>query len=129
MISDRGAAFASNEFSCYCTQHNIHHILITTGLSRANGQVERLNLIIIKVLANLSIDKPENWYRQVPKVQIAINSSYQRTIDMTPFKLVYGVEMNHLEFQPIKKAVELEYVKWHEDQHEGNRQLAKKQIL
>lgn len=60
---------------------------------------------------------------------MAINISYQRTIDMTPFKLVFGVEMNHPEFQSIKKAVELEHVKWHGDQHEENRQLAKKQIL
>lgn len=49
LISDRGAAFTSNEFSCYCIQRNIHHILITTGVPRSNSQVERLNSIIINV--------------------------------------------------------------------------------
>ncbi|CAI6346920.1 unnamed protein product [Macrosiphum euphorbiae] len=47
---------------------------------------------------------------------------------MTPFKLVFGVEMNHPEYQSIKEAVELEYVRCHEEGQEENRKYAKKQI-
>jgi len=103
--------------------------LITTGVPRTNGQVERLNTVIINVLAKMSLEKPDQWYRQVPKVQLALNGSYQRSIGMTPFKLVFGVEMNHPEYQSMREAVEHEYVRWHEEKQEENRQLAKAQIL
>jgi len=41
IISDRGSAFTSDDFQNYCREENIEHILITTGVSRGNGQVER----------------------------------------------------------------------------------------
>lgn len=124
LMSDRGAAFTSEDFREYCTARGRHNILITSGVPRANEQVERLNTVIINVLAKMSLEKPDQWYRQVPRVQLALNGSYQRSIGMTPFKLVFGVEMNHPEYQPMREAVEHEYVRWHEE----NRQLAKAQI-
>lgn len=84
-------------------------------MPRANGQVERLNTVIINILAKMSLEKPDQWYRQVPRVQLALNGSYQRSIGMTPFKLVFGVEMNHPEYQSMREAVEHEYVRWHEE--------------
>jgi len=75
-------------------------------MPRGNGQVERLNAIIINVLAKMCIDQPERWYRQVGKVQMAINGSVQRSIGMTPFKLTFGVEMRHADFVPLKEAIE-----------------------
>ncbi|CAI6372644.1 unnamed protein product [Macrosiphum euphorbiae] len=128
IVSDRGAAFTSKDFGDYCSGRGIRHILITTGVPRANGQVERLNTIIINVLTKLSLNKTDQWYHQVPKVQMALNGSYQRSIGMTPFKLVFGVEMNHPEYQSMKESVELEYVRCHEEGQEENRQYAKKQI-
>lgn len=128
LVSDRGTAFTSKDFGNYCSEREIRHILITTGVPRANGQVERLNAIIINVLAKLSMNEPDQWYRQVPKVQMALNGSYQRSIGMTPFKLVFGVEMNHPEYQSIKEAVQIEYVRCHEEGQEENRQFAKEQI-
>lgn len=96
----------SHSFERYCKDRNIRHILITTGMPRGNGQVERLNAIIINVLAKMCIDQPERWYRQVGKVQMAINGSVQRSIGMTPFKLTFGVEMRHADFVPLKEAIE-----------------------
>ena len=52
IISDRGTAFTSDEFGQYCDSQGIKHSTITTGLPRANGQVERLNSVIISVLSN-----------------------------------------------------------------------------
>jgi transposase InsO family protein len=40
IISDRGAAFTSNDFQSYCREKNIEHVLITTEMSRSNGQIE-----------------------------------------------------------------------------------------
>ncbi|GBL82029.1 Retrovirus-related Pol polyprotein from transposon 297, partial [Araneus ventricosus] len=43
IISDKGSAFNSKEFDDYCSSESIQHLSVTTGLPRANGQVERLN--------------------------------------------------------------------------------------
>lgn len=43
IVSDRSAAFTSNLFRKYCTDENIEHVLITAGVPRGNGQVERIN--------------------------------------------------------------------------------------
>lgn len=50
LVSDRGTTFTSEKFHNCCSVRNIHHILLTTGMPKANGQVERLNTIIINVL-------------------------------------------------------------------------------
>jgi len=63
VVSDRGSAFTSKVFGNYCSEREIRHILITTGVPRANGQVERLNTIIINILAKLSMNVPDQWYR------------------------------------------------------------------
>lgn len=72
---------------------NIEHVTVTTGVPRGNGQVERINKIIISVLTKLSLGKPERWYRYVYRLQMCINSMYQRNIDMSPFKALFGVKM------------------------------------
>ncbi|GFX54439.1 transposon Tf2-6 polyprotein [Trichonephila clavipes] len=58
LIPDRGTTFTSDEFYTFCSEQKItlHHI--TTGLPRANGQVERINRTIIPVLSKMSEDDP-----------------------------------------------------------------------
>jgi len=128
IVSDRGTAFTSHSFEQYCQERNIQHLLIITGMPRGNGQVERLNSIVINVLAKLSIDQLEKWYQKVGKVQMEINGSVQRSISMTPFKLTFGVEMRHAEFVLLREAIEKEHVNWYEGQWEEDRQKAREQI-
>lgn len=58
IISDRGTAFMSHKFEDYCKEENIQHILTTTGIPRANRQVERINRTLIPLLTKLSAPKP-----------------------------------------------------------------------
>lgn len=41
IVSDRGATFRSDEFRDYCAAEGIKHSLITAGVPRGNGQIER----------------------------------------------------------------------------------------
>lgn len=76
IICDRGSAFTSNEFDEYCTVEDIERVLVTTGVPRGNGQVERMNQIIIPVLTKLAEDRPDRWYLFVDRLQRCINSSF-----------------------------------------------------
>lgn len=74
IISNRGTAFTAKNFEEYCKQENIQHVLTTTGVSRANGQVERINRVI-SLLTKLAAPKPEEWYKYLNTAQQYLNTT------------------------------------------------------
>ncbi|GFU97835.1 retrovirus-related Pol polyprotein from transposon 297 [Trichonephila clavipes] len=64
----------------------------TMSLPRANGQVERINRTIIPVLSKMSEDDPTKWFKHVPSLQEVLNSTFQRSINTTPFELLFGTQ-------------------------------------
>ena len=127
IISDRGTAFTSEECKEYCNQEGIKHMTVTTGLPRANGQVERLNRTIISVLTKLSLDDASKWYRHVNSLQQIINSTYHRSINMSPFESLFGTEMHTKEELRIKELIEEVQDQFQENRDELRR-IAKEQI-
>lgn len=128
IISDRGSAFTSNDFENYCIDEDIEHVLITTGVPRANGQVERINEIIIPVLAKLAIDEPDKWYKYVGKVQQAINSTTNRSIGRSPFELLIGSKMRRPEDVRLFEVLEEEHMKLFDEERDEMRQHALQKI-
>lgn len=128
IISDRGAAFTSGEFQEYCASENIEHIKVTTGVPRRNGQVERVNRTVIPVLAKLTLDQPDKWFRHVDRVQGCLNSTYQRSIGMTPFELMLGVKMRRKEDPQILELIAQKSVESFESSREELRNLARSNL-
>ena len=75
IISDKGAAFTSNDFKRFCEDQDIERVEVTTGVPRGNGQLERLNQVIIAMLRKMSVNDPAKWYKHVANIQRWINSS------------------------------------------------------
>ncbi|GBN63453.1 Retrovirus-related Pol polyprotein from transposon 297 [Araneus ventricosus] len=109
IISDRGTAFTSGDFADYCGKEEIKHHAITTGLPRANGQIEHINQTIISVPSKLSLENPNKWYKFTNELQQTIHSTYQRSIDTTPFELLFGTKMNTGGLDKLKEMVEAEF--------------------
>ncbi|GBN87944.1 Transposon Tf2-6 polyprotein [Araneus ventricosus] len=109
IISDRGTAFTSGDFADYWSKEKIKHHAITTDLPRANRQIERINQTIISVLSKLSLENPNKWYKFTNELQQTINSTYQRSIDATPFELLFGTQMNTGGLDKFKEMVEAEF--------------------
>lgn len=129
IISDRGTAFSSHEFERYCEEEGIQHILITTGLPRVNGQVERLNRTLIPVLAKLSIENPSKWYQHVSSLQQILNSTFNRSVGKSPFELMIGTRMRHRDDVRIRELVEQEFQAAFESDRDRLREDAKLQIM
>jgi len=53
VVTDRGTAFTSGLFNEYCNREGIQLLHITTGVSRGNGQVKRINKIFIPMISNM----------------------------------------------------------------------------
>uniref|UniRef100_A0A6P7GZH6 Uncharacterized protein LOC114348422 n=1 Tax=Diabrotica virgifera virgifera TaxID=50390 RepID=A0A6P7GZH6_DIAVI len=128
MITDRGTAFRSEEFERYCQEEKIQHVLVTTGVPRGNGQVERVNRTIIPVLTKLSLEEPTKWYKNVDRVQSALNSTYQRSIGTTPFEVLVGVKMKNKEDIRIRELIEEEAIKIYDEDRKELRERCKEQI-
>lgn len=129
IISDKGTAFTAKEFQEYCTDEGIDHVTITTGVPRGNGQIERINRIIIPVLTKLSMDDPNKWYKHIEKTQRALNSTLQRSILATPFEVLIGVKMRNKEDILIKEMLEKESIETFNRNRDELRDNCKRQIL
>ncbi|XP_070855109.1 uncharacterized protein [Drosophila suzukii] len=92
-ITDRGTAFTANVFQEYCKVNNIQDLLVATGVPRGNGQVERINRIVITILTKLCAEDPKTSYKHVGRVQQFINSPTPRSTKIAPFKILTGINM------------------------------------
>ncbi|KAG6465495.1 hypothetical protein O3G_MSEX015186 [Manduca sexta] len=128
IITDRGTAFTSKDFEAYCKDENIQHIKITTGVPRGNGQVERVHRILIPMLTKLCLEDKSLWYRHVSRVQRAINSTYQRAINTSPFQLLTGTKMRCKEDIQVMELLQQEIIESYDESRESLRQEAKQQI-
>ncbi|GFX23414.1 transposon Tf2-6 polyprotein [Trichonephila clavipes] len=128
IINDKGSAFTSFAFEDYCKKQNILHISITTGLKRSKGQIEKQNSAIISVLSKLSVDDPEKWYSHVPHLQEILNSTFQRSIKMTPFELLFRTKMKSCQDIEIVELLNDEITAQFQEQRDALRQNAKKEI-
>jgi hypothetical protein len=107
IISDKGSAFTSTDFADYCRVEKINHVTVTTGVPRGNGQVERINRIVINVLTKLTPDDhPEHWYKHLRKVQKFINATLSRSTGYSPFEILFGTKMRCAEDAEILKAIQ-----------------------
>lgn len=129
IISDRGTSFSSKEFAEYCESEGIDHHMVTTGMPRGNGQVERTNRCIIPILTKASMEDPTKWYRHVSSLQRSLNSTYHRSISTSPFKLMFGVEMRRKEDLQMLEILEEEFVSQFMEERNESREVAKAQIL
>lgn len=57
---------------------------------QSDGQSEVVNKIITMYLRCLTGDRPREWLRWLPWAEFAYNSSYQSSIQTSPFAVVYG---------------------------------------
>nr|XP_012146603.1 PREDICTED: uncharacterized protein LOC105663300 [Megachile rotundata] len=126
IISDRGAAFTSNEFQEYCSREKIQHSLITTGPPRENGQVERVNRTFIPLLTKLSAPEPGKWYRNLEAAQKFFKATPHRSIKTSPFQLFFGTCMR--DDPQIREMLEEEWVANFEENRNELRAKAKEQL-
>ncbi|XP_011054535.1 PREDICTED: uncharacterized protein LOC105146151 [Acromyrmex echinatior] len=129
IVTDRDTAFTSQEFKEYCQREGIEHVTVTTGLPRANGQVERLNRAIILILCKLSIEEPAKWYKHVDKLQRILNSTFNRNVNETPFDLLFGIKMRDETDLKLHEVIEQEFRSKFEEERNEIRARAKEQIL
>lgn len=129
IISDRGSAFTSEEFKEYCQTEGVEHILITTGIPRSNGQVERLNRTLIPLLTKLAASKHNEWYKHLDAAQMYLNTTPHRSIKTTPSHVLFGINLRMQNDLNIRELLEGELIASFNDDLEELRRQARNSIV
>lgn len=102
IISDRGTAFSSTEFSEFLHSRNIVQHLVAVAAPWANGLVERANRFLKSSLKKI-IDDHMDWPEAIPAIQYVINNTYHTSIKSSPAKLLFGFDQrNHADVKLTK---------------------------
>lgn len=92
LVTDRGTAFMSNDFVNYLSENNILHVKNAVASPQANGQVERVNRVISRILSKITEPiKQANWSQLLTKVEYSVNNSVHSSTKQTPSMLLFGI--------------------------------------
>jgi hypothetical protein len=90
IVSDRGTQFTSR----FCEKL---HEAIDTKLNfsssyhtQTDGQTERVNQILEDILRACALEDKKSWDKCLPYAEFSYNNSYQVSLKMSPFEVLYG---------------------------------------
>ena len=107
--TDQGGNFESNLMAEVCEMHSIHKTRTSTYHPKSNGQVERFNQTMMKMIRAMD-GVYEDWDEKLGMVVSAYNATVHATTGFTPNRLWFGREMSHsadaiLPENPTKKKM------------------------
>lgn len=106
IVSDQGTSFTSRRFKTLCDTYGVKHICNAVATPRANGQCERYNKTVVDALTTTAAAQdPCDWDTQVKKIQCAINTMFNKSINTTPIKALIGCDVRTVTEGPILSAV------------------------
>jgi len=98
IVTDRGTAFTSNEFTNFVDKLQIKHRKIAVAASWANGLAERVNRFLKSTLCK-TLDLQTDWKSRLGEIQYIINNTYHSGIKASPAKMLLGVDQrSHQDF-------------------------------
>jgi hypothetical protein len=96
IITGLGSNFMANQFYEFCENACIKVKYVSVSHTRANGQVERANGMIIESLKKRLYDehnkKGGKWIHELPHVIWGLRTQPSKATGQTPFFLVHGFE-------------------------------------
>jgi transposase InsO family protein len=88
--SDRGSLFTSRFWKGFQEAMGTHLSFSTAFHPRTQGQVERVNQVLEDMLRACVISFGKKWEESLPYAEFSYNNSYQASLKMAPFEILYG---------------------------------------
>src|SRR3954462_2581602 len=88
--SDRGSLFTSRYWTSFMEAFGTRLNLSTAYHPQSQGQVERVNQVLEDMLRACVISFGMKWEEARPYAEFSYNNSYQASLKMAPFEVLYG---------------------------------------
>jgi hypothetical protein len=90
IISDQGSQFVAHFWERLHASLIIHLIHSLAYHPQTDGQTERVNQILKDMLRACVLEHQGSWDQNLPWAEFSYNNSYQGSLKMAPFKVLYG---------------------------------------
>eukprot|EP00253_Pinus_taeda_P019729 PITA_19729 len=92
IITDNATAFKSKKIINFCHKYHITLGHSTAYYPQGNGLVESSNKSLINIIKKLLEENKKNWYKKLTNALWVDRLSTKKSIGMSPYELVYGME-------------------------------------
>ena len=83
LVSDKGKAFMGHVITHLCELYGVQKL-------RTNGQVERMNQTIIRMIGKLEEDRKACWSEHLPELLMPYNATCSTVTGYSPYYLLFG---------------------------------------
>ena len=90
IISDQGAAFTSKVLQALCDVFGVSRTFTTSYHPMGNGQVERWNQTMLRMIGKLEDTKKYSWKEHLSEITQAYNSTRSSVTGYSPHYLMFG---------------------------------------
>ena len=90
LVSDQGKAFTGHLISNLCELYGVQKLRTLPYHAQTNGQVERMNQTIIRMIGKLEQDKKVHWSEHLPEMLAAYNGTRSVVTGYSPYFLLFG---------------------------------------
>jgi transposase InsO family protein len=90
MVSNRGTQFTSRLWERLHEALDTQLCFSSTYHPQTDGQIERVNQILEDMLRACALQYGRSWDKSLPYAEFSYNNSYQESLKMAPFKMLYG---------------------------------------
>ena len=90
LVSDQGKAFTGHLITHLCELYGVQKLRTSPYHAQTNGQVERMNQTIIRMIGKLEQDKKARWSEHLPEMLTAYNGTHSAVTGYSPHFLMYG---------------------------------------
>jgi hypothetical protein len=90
IVSDRGTHFTSKFWERLHETLDTQLCFSSTYHPQTDGQTKRVNQILEDMLRACALQYERSWDKSLPYAEFSYNNSYQESLKMAPFEMLYG---------------------------------------
>ena len=90
LVSDQGKAFMGHVITNLCELYGVQKLRTSPYHAQTNGQVERMNQTIIRMIGKLEEDKKACWLEHLLEVLMAYNTTCSTVTGYSPYYLLFS---------------------------------------
>ena len=90
VVSDQGKAFMGHVIMHLCELYGVQKLRTSPYHAQTNGQVKRMNQMIIRMIGKLEEDRKACWSEHLPELLLAYNATCSAVTGYSPYYLLFG---------------------------------------